>query len=502
MTARVQLNEIPNWGPYSIGFPRRPENRAGWRTFVFWVICILLLGFALEEAMLGRVALSTTQYVVAKAVAEIFLYGILLLVLLARLAQGNLHRYRPTLFDYCLLLFVIAAAVSTVANKGSILQGALNVRTMLRYVSVYYIIVLSGWRLSERHLRVLVRLIVALAIFQSILAVAQHFLGDEFRDAYFSPPEISVGLSGIRTAFEASAVKFGVGYGTFGRPAALAFFLLLAAVLALAMGAKAPKGQRLRWVLGFGVMLVGIYFTYKRGVLILALVSPLVLAFVMGDRRLLIRYSLLGAIVIPGFLAWLLMVRPATYVKEKDAEVTPAESMAQLLSEEYWSRSGSQSRGWFIREVGRQAISSLKPLGYGADVERAQQLLASRGGAFAKLVEWKAFEDVYAVAALIFYGPIGVLLLISMFLFVYLQGVQVLRAADRTSSAVASSVCVLIILMIAGLFLERILEFRVFAFAFWLLAGILMVTRRTDSRNGAGHLLRQIAVENRRPDEC
>ena len=149
MTARVQLNEIPNWGAYSIGFARRPENGAGWRTFVFWMMCILLLGFALEEAILGRVALSTTQYVVAKAVAEIFLYGILLLVLLARLAQGNLQRYRPTLFDYCLLLFVIAAAVSTVANKGSILQGALNVRTMLRYVSVYYIIVLSGWRPSE-----------------------------------------------------------------------------------------------------------------------------------------------------------------------------------------------------------------------------------------------------------------------------------------------------------------------------------------------------------------
>lgn len=54
-------------------------------------------------------------------------------------------------------------------------------------------------------------------------------------------------------------------------------------------------------------------------------------------------------------------------------------------------------------------------IGYGADPENAQKILAQQNSNFAKLIGWKAFEDVYIVAIVIYYGPIGALLVIIAF---------------------------------------------------------------------------------------
>ncbi|MBK7353134.1 MAG: hypothetical protein IPJ05_05565 [Nitrosomonas sp.] len=145
-----------------------------------------------------------------------------------QLNNKRVKRYQLTFFDYCVVLFLCVAFISTLANEGSLVQGAINIRTMLRYTVIYYIIVISGWIPTEKQFNRFIKLLICLAILQTILTGLQHFLGDDFRNQYFSPLVLSEDTTnGIQLLKEGKETKLGAGYGTFGRPAALSFFCYL-----------------------------------------------------------------------------------------------------------------------------------------------------------------------------------------------------------------------------------------------------------------------------------
>jgi hypothetical protein len=132
-------------------------------------------------------------------------------------------------------------------------------------------------------------------------------------------------------------------------------------------------------------------------------------------------------------------------------------------------------------EVGKQALISFKPIGYGADEENAKSKLAVKGGEFAKLVGWGAFDDVYIVAGLVYYGPIGVGLLLAAFYDVFERGKRLVYLRQPNARLVGVSVSVLQVMTLLSVFISRVLEIRVFAFTFWVMAGITVVlSSRTE----------------------
>ena len=122
------------------------------QTFIPKLIMLFVVVFVFEETIYGQLSFGPVPYLIAKTWTEAFLYLFLLLVILHQLVQGRLWRYQPTFIDVCIVAFIIIAMVSTIINHGGLMQGILNIRTMLRYMAIYYIIVVSGWIPTERQL--------------------------------------------------------------------------------------------------------------------------------------------------------------------------------------------------------------------------------------------------------------------------------------------------------------------------------------------------------------
>lgn len=448
------------------------------RSFLPRLIGIVIVVFVFEEALYGRLALGTAPYLIAKTSSEALLYLVLVLVVLQRMLRGDLLKYRPTTFDVCVAAFLVLAAVSTRMNSGSLFQGLLNVRTMLRYLSIYYIIVLWGWVPTDQQILRFVKLLVSIAIVQVVFIVLQHVAGDAFRDHYFSPPQVEVEVSGMSKIIGTSETKLGSGYGTMGKTALAAFFLHLVAVTAAAVALSGRTTKNAGWWFAYIIMLMGIYFTYKRAALLLTAASPFLVAWIMGRKKFALRYLFIWLVAAPALVLLLYMIQPSDYVKEKKEEISPAESISQLLSDDYWAIAATKTRGWMIMEVGRQALVSFKPVGYGADEEHAKGVLAAKGGEFSKLVGWGAFDDVYIIAGLVYYGPVGVGLLLLAFHDVYRRGRHLAHAEHPGFRIAGASIAALLFVVLLSVFISRVLEFRAFAFSLWVLAGITVVATR------------------------
>ncbi len=457
------------------------------------LVAFLVVVFVFEESLYGRLGLSGTGYLVAKALPELVLYCTLLLVLADRLVSGKLARYQPSIFDLFLTIFVGLAFLSLWINGGSIVEGALNLRTMLRYVSVFYIIALTGWRPTIEQFERLFRILVYLGLLQSGLILLQHLLGDAFRDAWFSAPRAEVEINGVQRLLGQMDTKLGAGFGTFGKTPLAAFFLLFVMTI-VACRATMSSGRTARrgWLV-YVVLLLGVYFTYKRAPLLIALIVPILAAWMSGRFVAVRRYLVAAMVIVPLAMVAIMQSAPDKYVREKEVRLSPAESLGQLFSDRYWSIASSKSRGWMIREVGAQALGSFRPLGYGPDEARAKRELSATGGEFSKLAGWGAFDDVYLVACLVYYGPIGVLLLLLAVLVVYRRARRLGRNGRSFYLRVAgTSLGVLTVIFLLSTLVVRLPEFRSFAFAYWALAGIVMVaTSREGQRisDGGGQVI-------------
>jgi hypothetical protein len=293
---------------------------------------------------------------------------------------------------------------------------------------------------------------------------------------------------GVDTILGGRDTKLGMGYGTFGKPAPAAYYLLFVAVITVTF-ALSSRHERVRnWWLAYAILVIGIYFSYKRAPLLLALMMPPSVAWFLGRRRFVRRYIGLGLLATPLLLIFLSVIKPAIYASEKAVELSPIKSLSQLFSEEYWTISSTKARGWMIMVVGRQQLESFKPIGYGADVENAQSALAVKGGEFGKLVGWGAFDDVYIVANLVYYGPVGVGLLLLAFYDLYRRHKVLARFPNPLFRVSGASISAIMILLFLSVFVTRLLEFRACALLFWFLCGVGVVAYQRGRRFHRGHV--------------
>ena len=449
--------------------------------FIPKLILLLILALVFEETLYAWLPIGPTAYLVAKIWTELLLYGLFLLILGFRIYHHDGRHNVLSTFDILLLAFIALGIASTVLNHGSLVAGGLNIRTMLRYVAVYYIIVLTFHPDMKSLGATVPRIIVTVALIQSLLAVMQHFAGDAFTVRYFAPLDLCKGAMGLMKLPHGGSYKLGAAIGTFGKPAAMGFFLLIAAVFAYVQSLHHHGRARLRWMLAYLIILTGILLTYKRGSLLLGLSVPVLVPWLAGYRRLVLKNVSAGLAVVAiviGFFVY--SGSSVAHQKTREVRVSPVASLMMLTTAEYWTISTRKSRGWVVLEVGGQALSSFRPIGYGADVTNAQTQLSKVGGEFAKLVGWGALDDVYVVATLVYFGPVGLILILLCFRFIYRRARWLSRSDNSTYEILGLSVCAVLIIAFLGSFLERTLELRAFAFCIWVLAGLVVAATSVD----------------------
>jgi hypothetical protein len=272
---------------------------------------------------------------------------------------------------------------------------------------------------------------------------------------------------------------------------AFALVLLLGGLVSLAVGLARRRG-------GTGFLVVsalcaaGIFASYSRATLLVYGLGALALLVLL--RRSYPAARTLGLALVLGMplAAASLLLLPdggggggggGGFVKEKEVAVSPLASLGQLFSEEYVARA-QVSRLWILRDVGGAVVKGAGLVGFGPDEEHAKERVQAAGGAgLARLIAYRAFEDVYWVAVLAYYGFLG-LALFGLVLWRLAANALALsrRAGSEGELALGAAALALVLVVVPLSFLVRTFEFRAFAFDFWLLAGLVVCAARVNAR--------------------
>ncbi len=256
----------------------------------------------------------------------------------------------------------------------------------------------------------------------------------------------------------------------------------MAGALWLHEGLRGSRGRLIALTLGFGGL--ALFFTYWRASILACCFGAVALVFwlqTLPRARGLMRAG--GVVLAP-----LLIVMPlrsvgggTRFVKVKQEYVNPIENFEMLFSSEYFEGTKG-SRPWLLFTVGSEVLRQFPLIGFGPDEAAARRKIVDGSSSpIHRILSFRAFEDVYWMAMLAYYGMIGVGCYLLMLHGVYRSGRDLMRMRPRTLDAsVGAVVASLVVVAVPMTLIVRTFEYRTFGFYFWLLAG-LAATRRARS---------------------
>jgi hypothetical protein len=441
----------------------------------YWIVLGLIGYFPFEDFVLKWLPVSDVVLTVLRLGSEVVLYGLLLMVIVNRLWKG--YSIQKTPVDRFLLAFIALAGISIFLNHAPLLGSIINMRVLVRYITIYYVIV--NLHLTRKQIQQLLFFIIFIAFGESLLAIVQHFIGVS---DFWYPRQSEVEVAGYQKTYAilSKGIEEGASIGTFGHSVAMGLYLLISEVLILGQILVSWEGRYTRkqlMLLALGALIfVAIFFSYSRGLMLSACQAFPMILFCLKRRRSLLTCLCLGGFAVYVFVCIGLIVGGQHgFVDVKKAYVNPVDNLTMLFTSEYFEQTSS-GRQWILTEVSKAILMSGNLIGFSPDEETAREkIVASSGGALSKLLSYKAFEDVFWVAMLAYYGFIGLGLFVLVLLRIYRAAIWVVRHSfyriDRVTS-VATSVLVLIVLPMT--FIIKTFEFRHFSFYFWLISGLVM----------------------------
>jgi hypothetical protein len=437
----------------------------------YWVILALTLYYPFENVLLKWLPVSDRIYSILRFAGEATIY--LLLAFMIFHCFWTNRRLRRTPIDIPLLALICIALLSIFVNNAPVLSGLINFRTLIRFIAVYYIVV--NLNIDEVQARRLVKVIIIIAACESVLGIVQHFFGIS---SFWLPRQTDLEIAGYKKEFKVLSgdIERGAVIGTFEYTVSLALYLLISGVMVLVSAYSRRHYVIRRKSVAIVLMIcffMAVSFTYSRGVFFsMVLAVPLVLYF-LRRRRMLLFLAGIAFLSMPVVI--LLTHGNVRYVKVKKQYVSPLYNLQMIFSSEYLNKTKEQ-RQWLLKEVGGTLIRTGTLIGYSPDTKTAEQkIVNSASGGLRRLISVKAFEDVFWVAMLAYYGIIGLGLFLIILYRLFKSSLWVLKFSNRPIfGEIGGGMVVLICLSLPLTFLIRTFEPRSFAFYFWMFAGLTM----------------------------
>ena len=456
----------------------------------FWLVWALVVYLPFEDFLLKWVPVPEAIYAFLRLLSELAVYGLFVLVIgyrfLTRLS------FRRTPIDAYLITFVALAVLSTLLNGASLFGGAVTLRTLLRYVALYYVIV--NLNIGPSQVKSILFAMLCLAIGESLLGIVQHLVGvsDFWRARSMSVELEGVNVRGLTTGH----VELGAALGTFCQSVSMSLYLLIGAIIFLSHYSSPDRPSRhMKSVAAGGlfVVLCGLMVTYSKGSILAALLAIPVTFFVWRRFDLMTKFSVFGSLglILLISVAWVVGGSGAQFVKAHETYQNPLENFEVLFSSEYVKRT-ENSRQWVIKEVGGTLLRSVTLFGFSPDETTAREKIVDvSGGTLSKLIAYKGFEDVFWVAMIAYYGFVGVCIFGFMMYNVYKCAIYVMKESDEyICKVLGGSVAVLLIITIPINLIVRAFEFRTFSFYLWLLMALCVSEYLRLRSSGPIHLLK------------
>lgn len=442
---------------------------------IYWVVVGLALYMPMEDFLLKWLPVSDQLYSIARQGSEAVIYGLLVTVVAGRLSEGRFLRRTPV--DVPLAVFLGLALVSIVVNDANPLTGAITVRTLFRYLALFYVVV--NLPATDRQVRVLFSVVFGMGLVQCGLGAWQFLQGGPGQ--FWLPRATALEVGGVGRTFSIleSGVELGAVIGTFGHSVSMALYLLVCAaiVISLIFNGKG-RGRRVAppsaHFVVLAIVLVGVLLTYSRSTFLCALAGCAVVAFWRRHRLGLLRPFL--AIAGAGVVLTVIFAvsEEVGAVRVKETRVNPFENIRMAANPEVLQGGFANTRVWMIREVGGTVLSSVSAVGYSPDPETARMgIVRESEGALARLLTFEPIEDVFWIAMLSYYGILGLAAFGWLLARLYRAARELMDwGRDFWTRSLATATAALIVMVVPLTFMVRTFEFRAFAFYFWLFAGL------------------------------
>ncbi len=449
--------------------------------FPFKIIFWISLYIPFEEFFLRW--LPSSLAVLLRFVPELILYALVGKICGSKLLRGEPLRKTP--IDLLVVAFFVATAISVVINDSSIKGSIVNLRTIWRYLSVFYIAVNIDFSIGD--LKKLLTGLKAVMIAQGVIGSLQYFLPASFNQAFFAPKGFEIGnYKGASNASEAGGLKVGATAGTFSDPAILSAFMLIG--LALFFGSAYVNGGSLlpHWMelRNMGALLFATFATKKRAALVLAILVPLITLYVYGKRKKLAELSwVYGVVALLGLI--LIMGLGSTGstsfsgVDEREQAVDLSTYFLQLFSSDYWQHSNETARGWFTGTILNALLSTHSWFGFGPDAWHTLNAIEdtlTTGADIEKLQrDADVFDDGFWFAFMAYFGIVGTVIYGFILKRLYDAGKWLARVSvEPQYKTLGATFATLVVVTVLYTFAERIFRLRAFSFYFWLLAGLVI----------------------------
>ncbi|MGB3299138.1 MAG: hypothetical protein WBA76_12780 [Phormidesmis sp.] len=417
-------------------------------------------------------------------VPELILYGLALKVCGSKILRGD--RLKKTPIDLWVAAFFVATAISMVLNGSGPRGSLLNMRTIWRYLSVFYIAV--NIDISKSELKRMLSGLKVVMVIQAFIGSIQYFLPARVNLVLFAPKGFQIGGYNGTSNASSGGLKVGATAGTFSDPAVLSAFMLIG--LALFFASSYVGSSPLlpaRWVelRDLALLLFSTFATKKRAALLIALFIPLVTIYVYGKSKKLANIGwFYGAIGLVGILAIISLGAVSNSslagVDERETSVSLSAYFLQIFSADYWQQSNEAARGWFMNVILDTLITTRSWFGLGPDFWHALNIIEATtlrtGEDIDKLYrDAGVFDDGFWFAFLAYFGIVGTLIYGIILKRLYDASKWLARVASEPEyKTLGAMFATVIVVTVFYTFVERTLRLRAFSFYFWLLAGLVI----------------------------
>ncbi|MBI5971501.1 MAG: hypothetical protein HY884_10155 [Deltaproteobacteria bacterium] len=436
------------------------------------VYLVFLLGFYLpfEDFILKWFPMPEKAYLILRQAPDALVLSLALVIFLKSVFESRLSVVSKK-SSFFLLMFMGFALLTVVINNSSLITAVLSLKALLRYVFLVYI--LCWIKPSEKQALAFIKVVIALAFVEATIGNLQYIGGDAVLE-FFRPRELS-GEMGI--AF--TTVTGDEVFGTMAYTISYASFLLIGLVFLFVFGTRVGLGTA---AIGAGAayLFAAILFSGSRAAFLSAIIAGGLYIFFKRGIRVVFYLT-------PGILVLLFVLLYAD-------KGNTSRDFLFFLSPQYLDNLESQRLGMvrifldYLTSADRHLLYGLSPdkqflTDYLAMNYRMPYLFSEK--------MLKAFEDVYWLALLFYYGIIGLsfFALTLYYLYKKLMAFNLLADVDGFRKDALLACRILMLLLIPLNLVNQTFEVRQFSFYLWAFMGLTFSV--LSQPNGKGTVLKR-----------
>lgn len=446
--------------------------------YPYWVVLFLTAFMPFENFILKFLPVPDQIYLASQFAGEALLYITFAALILRKLLMGTPFRRTPV--DVPLIAFVGVAILSIAVNQAPMLGSVMNIRVVLRYTTLFYLLV--NLDMTPVQVKQILRIILFVGLVQIIIGGLQ-LVGGSGLNSFLTPKQVDLEIAGQSRQFVLvnRGREIGSAFGTLGDTIFFSLFMLI--VLVIYLGDVQRLNAFRLFILGSILLAIG--FSYARAVVFGTF--PVLLVFYRvryGLKRTLPLLLLIFVAVIVALFLITSSFNTSEFVAPVKEKQNIIQNVSGIFSREYFTIAQKQRTGALIG-IAPTILASRPILGYGPDEHTTiERLNSSQPSFLLKTLTTKGFEDVYWVAVLAYYGVVGVCVLLFLFQRLFASIWKIYKEASEalTRNLAFATLC-LVGLTPYFLFFYRVLEFRIYSFYFWMLTALVYSLFRSERQS-------------------